>query len=284
MDFETKPLDPIGVEILDFDLNADIDESRFVTLRRLIVEEGLVLFRTQPLEPGVHEALGLRFGRNDDFKRDEQSIEPVTMRISNLDENGNVLPLDHRDMRELAINEDWHTDSSFREVPASFGLFTAVVAPAEGGDTLFASMRRGWEELDAPTRNELYGLYAIHDYATVFRALIGEAPVFLEDGAPRTHPIVREHPETGRLGLYITNHARGIVGLPEAEGRAKIEALLAWCTRAGRVYRHHWQVGDLIIWDNRSMLHRTQGFDERYPRLLHQVRIAGDEPPIAACD
>ena len=169
-------------------------------------------------------------------------------------------------------------------MPASFGLFTAVVAPAEGGDTLFASMRRGWEELDAPTRNELYGLYAIHDYATVFRALIGEAPVFLEDGAPRTHPIVREHPETGRLGLYITNHARGIVGLPEAEGRAKIEALLAWCTRAGRVYRHHWQVGDLIIWDNRSMLHRTQGFDERYPRLLHQVRIAGDEPPIAACD
>ena len=279
---ETKPLDPIGVEVLGLDLSRDIDDARFAELRSVIMDEGLVLFRCQPLEDSLHEALGMRLGRNDDFLREDGSNEPVVVPISNVDAEGKVLPLDHFDMRTLEINEQWHTDSSFREVPASFSLFASVVAPPEGGDTFFASMCRGWEELDEDTREELYGVYAVHDYATAFRHVIGETPPYIEDGEPVRHPIVREHPETGRIGLYVTDHACALEGFPRAEGRAKIESLVDWCTREGRVYRHHWEAGDLIIWDNRSMLHRAQGFDGRQPRVLKQVRIAGQEPPIPA--
>ena len=123
--------------------------------------------------------------------------------------------------------------------------------------------------LDEDAREEQYSVYAVHDYATAFRRVIGETPPYIEE-SPVRHPNVREHPETGRIGLYVTDHACTLEGFPRAEGRAKIELLVDWCTREGRVYRHHWEAGDLIIWDNRSMLHRAQGFDSRQPlSLIH---------------
>jgi taurine dioxygenase len=102
------------------------------------------------------------------------------------------------------------------------------------------------------------------------------------DLPPRTHPIVRRHPETGRTGLFITEHMSGIEGLPEDESRQLLAKLLGVCTSPERIYRHHWSVGDLIIWDNRSTIHRAQGCENRYPRVMHHVRIAGSEPAIAA--
>jgi taurine dioxygenase len=93
--------------------------------------------------------------------------------------------------------------------------------------------------------------------------------------------MLRRHPETGETVLYVSGHAAGIEGMAPEEGRALLEELVAFCTREGRVYRHHWSPGDLVLWDNRSMLHRAQGFDEKHRRVMHHVRVAGEGPVVA---
>jgi alpha-ketoglutarate-dependent taurine dioxygenase len=90
--------------------------------------------------------------------------------------------------------------------------------------------------------------------------------------------MLRLHPETGETGLYVSGHAVGVEGMDPEQGRALVRKLVDWCTREGRVYRHRWREGDVVLWDNRCMLHRAEGFDERHPRVMHHVRVAGDAP------
>ena len=184
-------------------------------------------------------------------------------------DDGSVLGASDARMRTLALNKRWHTDSSFREIPAAFSLLRAVRVPDTGGDTFFASLRRAWDALTPEARTALYGLRAVHDYTDMGLPLIA-------------HPIVRAHPESGRPGLFLSDHAPTIEGETESRGRALLKRLLAGCTRETEVYRHTWSAGDLVLWDNRSMLHRAQGFDEQSARTMHHVRIAGTEPVIAA--
>ena len=279
--FETRPLGAIGVEIEGLDLRSEIADDAFAMLRRTIVEEGLVLFRGQPLEPEAQIALGKRFGPIEQLVVGDEDEEPSMVRISNVDEEGRVRPNDSHFMRLITINEGWHTDSSFREIPASFSVFSCVVAPEEGGDTMWASLQRPFEALDDATRRRLVGRSGIHDYAAAYRARGNdEGGIVGFDSDPLRHPLVRAHPETGQPGLYLTEHMSEIEGLSKEEGAALCAKLLARVTAGDNTYRHHWSVGDVAIWDNRSMLHRAQGFDERYPRVMHHVRVAGSEPPV----
>jgi alpha-ketoglutarate-dependent 2,4-dichlorophenoxyacetate dioxygenase len=182
-------------------------------------------------------------------------------------------------MRSITINEQWHTDSSFRETPAAFSIFAAVEIPPEGGETWYASLRRGWEALDSETRDALEGLRAKHDYREAYRrAGAGEAFEGMGSALEHWHPLIRRHPETGARALFVTGHAFEVEGMQVAEGRALVESLVAFCTEEERVYRHRWRPGDVLIWDNRSMLHRAQGFEERHRRVMHHVRVAGAAP------
>lgn len=268
---ETHPLDPVGVEVTNRDLRQPLSDEDVAAVRRLVVEHGWVLFRDHTMSPADHAALGLRFGPLESLRLEGDPPEQSVLRIANIDADGSILPNDETRMATLKINERWHTDSSFREVPASFSLFLAVVVPEVGGETYFAHLGRGWDDLEPASREKILPLEGVHDYASV--------------GWPDTfHPVARRHPESGRIGLYLSEHMRTIGGLPDAEGRALLEQLIEHCTADERVYCHRWQEGDLMIWDNRIVIHRAAGFDERHPRVMHHVRIAGSEAVIPATD
>ena len=281
--FEALSLGPIGVEVRGLDLSAPIPEEIFEALRELVMREGLVLFREQPLEAEAQIAIGQRFGPLEQLDVNAEQEEPTLVVIGNLDPQGKVLPADARHMKLISINEGWHTDSSFREVPASFSVFSCVVGPEEGGDTFYASLRRAWEDLPDSLRAKLYGLRGVHDYAAAYRARGNdEGGMIGSDLPPIVHPLVRRHPETGATSLYVSEHISEIEGMDPGESRRLLDELLAHATAESRVYRHHWSVGDVMIWDNRSMLHRAQGFDPRHARVMHHVRVGGAERPIAA--
>ena len=280
----SQPLEPIGVELRGVDLGPGLDADAFARLKAALLEHGLVVVRDQRLAPDEQVALGRRFGAIEGQEYAMGSPHPDVILISNVDSQGRVVSRDHEMMKTIAINEQWHTDSTFRQVPASVSIFAAVVLPPEGGDTFYASMRRGWLDLPEPRREALRGLRAVHDYGEAYRRTGGAAlPAEISDGLPPiTHPLVRRHPETGEESLFVSGHVYGVEGREPEEGRALVQELVAWCTRAERVYRHRWQPGDVLLWDNRCMLHRAQGFDGAHARVMHHVRVAGEGPVVAA--
>lgn len=283
MAFTLRPLAPIGAEIRGVRLAEGLGDAALEALRRLIVEWGVVVFPEQPLTPAQHVALGRRFGVPERGAFNEDTPDPDLILLTNCGRDGQLLSPDDVRLRLVAINEGWHTDSSFREIPASFSLFAAVVVPPVGGDTFFASLRHAWEALSPADQAATRGLVGIHDYKKAFErfgSTIPGNPVF--DLPIVKHPLVRRHPETGETTLYTSEHVLGIEGLSEAEARPILDRLLRAAIAPERVYRHHFAVGDLVIWDNRSMIHRAQGFDGRHARVMHHVRIAGTEPVEAA--
>lgn len=283
MSFEVQPLAPIGAEIRGLRLSDGIAADDLVRLRAIVVEAGVVVLRGQHLDAEQHVALGRRFGEPERGAFNVDTPDPDLILLTNRGSDGRILPRDDVRMRLVAINEGWHTDSSFRPIPASFSLFAAVVVPPVGGDTFFASLRLGWESLSSGEQTAVRGLVGIHDYAAAFRrfgSTIDGDPVF-ELPVVR-HPLVRRHPENGTTSLYTSEHVMGIEGMGDAEARAVLDGLLAATIAPERVYRHVFREGDLVIWDNRSMLHRAQGFDERHARVMHHVRIAGTEAVVAA--
>jgi alpha-ketoglutarate-dependent taurine dioxygenase len=280
---ETLPLGALGVEVRGLDLRESISEEVWAALSETVRREGLVLLRGQPLTPEQQIAVGQRFGPLEQLDVNAGEGAPALAVLSNLDGDGRLRAADDPIMKLVSINEGWHTDSSFREIPAAFSVFTCVVAPAEGGDTFFVSLRRAWLDLSDSEREALRDLDGVHDYAAAYRArgnATGEAVGF--DDPAVVHPIARRHPETGDTVLYLSEHVNRIVGLPDAEGRLLIQRLLAHITASDRIHRHRWSVGDVLIWDNRSMLHRAQGFDPRHARVMHHVRVAGTEPVLRA--
>jgi len=279
---ETKTIGHFGVEVMGLDLTGVLSEDDLAALRETVMREGLVLVRDQPIAPDAHVALGKRFGPIEKLVEDSDE-EPSMVVIGNVAPDGSVSSNDSRHMRLISINEGWHTDSSFREIPASFSIFSCVVAPAEGGDTFFANQALAWQTLDAATRTQIAPLYGVHNYNAAYRRRGNEVGGMIGfDMEPTRHPLVRAHPETRETGLYVSEHITHIDGMPEAESRQLLDRLIAHATATQRIYRHHWQVGDLAIWDNRKMLHKAQGFDDRYARVMHHVRVAGSERPIRA--
>ena len=278
MTFRVRPLVPIGVEIEGLTLGDDLPNEDFEALRRSVLEHEVVLLREQSLSGDEQLALGRRFGPLEGISVGAGRPFQELIVIANVDDEGRIRPDDSEAMRSIAINEQWHTDSSFRETPATFSIFAAVEIPPEGGETWYASLRRGWEDLDSQARDALEGLRAKHDYREAYRrAGAGAAFEGMGSALEHWHPLVRRHPETGARALYVTRHAFEVEGMGATEGRALIEKLVAFCTEEDRVYRHRWCPGDVLIWDNRSVLHRAQGFEERHRRVMHHVRVAGTE-------
>ncbi len=282
MGFEIRPLDPIGAEIRGIELARGLDEAELDRLRRSVVEHGVVVLRDQPMTPAQHVALGRRFGVPERGAFNEDTPDPDLILLTNRGRDGRMLSPDDVRLRLVAINEGWHTDSSFREIPATFSLFAAVVVPPVGGDTFFADLRLAWKALSPEEQTSARGLVGIHDYAKAFArfgSTIPGNPVF--DLPPVRHPLVRRHPESGETTLYTSEHVMAIEGLSDDEAQPILARLLRAATTPERVYRHRFQVGDLVIWDNRSTIHRAQGFDPAHARVMHHVRIAGSEPVVA---
>lgn len=278
--FDLAPLsDIMAAEIRGLDLAQDIDDALRDAIREAFLQYRVLCFRDQHLSGQQLVAFSERFGPleshiNHEFRGD---AIPELHRVSNLGDDG-------RPTRKLKArgNFHWHTDKSYLPVPSLATLLHAVELPPEGGATQFADMQAAYDALPPDRKTEFAGLRVVHSWEQS-RINSGSRPASEQekrDAPPVVHPLVRTHPETGRRGLYIGDHSSHIEGRPFAEGRAFLAELQEQATGDRFVYRHRWQPGDLIMWDNCSLLHRaTADFDlDRHRRVLHRTVIRGSAP------
>jgi alpha-ketoglutarate-dependent 2,4-dichlorophenoxyacetate dioxygenase len=281
----TAPLhSSLGAEIGGVDLTQAVAPGVFAEIEAAFNRYAVLVFPNQAVTDQQQIAFSRLFGPLEttpiytgDGRRRLQQAELSD--ISNLDPDGRVMA--SNDLRRLYNlgNQLWHTDSSFKYVPARASLLSAREIPPEGGETEFADLRAAYDALPADKKRRLDGLVAEHSIFhsrslhgfTQFNANVrSELP-------PVPQVLVRTHAGSGRKTLYLASHASHIIGWPVEEGRALIEELVAFATQPRFVYRHHWRVGDLVIWDNRCTMHRGRPYDEaKYRRVLHRTTVSDE--------
>jgi taurine dioxygenase len=243
-----------------------------------LVDHQIVVVRDQALSAEQQHAFTTNFGELEEHvARHQDARYTIVHSVTNLDRAGK--PTDALNSRG---NYFWHTDKSYHEVPSLLTMLHAVELPSRGGDTQFANMALAYQALPEAPKHRLDGLRVVHSWEWS-RIASGSTPATeLEktERPPVDHPLVRTHPDTGEKSLYIGNHASHILGLPEAEGRALLADLLEHATRSEFIYTHHWQPGDLVIWDNRCLLHRAVANYEmaKQRRVLHRTVVRGTVP------
>ena len=282
----TRPLHPLfGAEIVDVDVRK-LDQAAFAQVARAFEDYSVLLFRRQTLSDEEQIAFSQRFGPLETTIRTintQVRYRPEISNIANVDADDNLIPAG--DTRNLfnAGNQMWHTDSSFKRVPALASLLSGREVPPEGGETQFASMRLGYERLSEAMKQLLEGKVAIHSFE-YSRGLIGDDLLPPEHAAqvpPVPQALVRANPVHGRKAFFVASHACEIVGRPTDEARALLRELLALATRPELVYTHRWQPGDLVMWDNRCVLHRGRPWDEgKHRRVMHRTTVAAEGPTV----
>ena len=282
---ELTPIhDEFGARVAGADLSRPLDEAGFAAIDAAINRYSFLLFVDQSLNDAAHLDFTRRFGAPEEEHVAYYGQGRVTYvgLVGNVDANGNQTT--QRRVKSARGNEMWHSDSSFREIPAMYSLLAAYEVPDEGGETEFASGRAAWARLDAATRALIHDRVGIHDYI-YSRTRMGEDAV---NESQRTfmHPVrqrlVRQNPVTGDKNVFVGSHVKAIEGMPDEQAKPLIERLIAEVTRSESVYRHRWRPGDFVIWDNRCMLHRGVGYDEaNYRRRMHQTRVRCPGPSLA---
>ena len=274
----------LGAEIAGVDLTQPVAPGVFAEIEAAFNRYAVLVFPNQPVTDQQQIAFSRLFGPLEttpiytgDGRRRLQQAELSD--ISNLDPDGRMMA--SNDLRRLYNlgNQLWHTDSSFKYVPARASLLSAREIPPEGGETEFADLRAAYDALPADKKRRLEGLVAEHSIFhsrslhgfTQFNANVrSELP-------PVPQVLVRTHAGSGRKTLYLASHASHIIGWPVEEGRGLIEELVAFATQPRFVYRHHWRVGDLVIWDDRCTMHRGRPYDEaKYRRVLHRTTVSDE--------
>jgi alpha-ketoglutarate-dependent taurine dioxygenase len=226
-----------------------------------------LVFPGQHLTEDEQVAFANRFG---DIELLAPDPEQKAVAISNQKPDGSVMNADEHRFKSLRGNEGWHTDSSYMPLAAKASVLSAQVVPSADGETEWADMRAAYDALDETTRRRIAGLSAHHSlYYSQARighvVQTGTAYGFHTKGAP-LRPLVKVHPITGRPALFIGRHAYGIPGLGEAESEKLLADLVDFACRPPRTYAHRWRPGDVVIWDNRRVLHRARPYDYRGPR------------------
>lgn len=272
--FEIRPLsDLMAAEVIGLDLARPLDDAARAAVHRAFLDHQLLCFRDQRLTKEQQIAFTEQFGVLEQHTmRNRGSADlPLLHVVSNLDEAGKPIG--------KVRSDQWHTDKSFRPAPSMATILHAITLPPEGGgDTCFANMYAAYEALPEVEKARLRDLRVVHSWE-LSRENIGRVMSEEEkrDAPTNAHPLARRHPETGRIALFVGVHASHIEGLPIGEGRALIERLEAHSTQPQFVYRHKWRSGDMLMWDNRCLLHRAEAnFDAaRYPRVLHRTCLRG---------
>lgn len=269
----------LGAVVEGVDL-AHLDDITWGRLHEAFLEHALLVFPGQHLDDAAQGAFARRFGPLEaDLMGDRD-----TVLISNLDRDGGVRGADHPVMAILRGNEGWHTDSSYMPVSAKASVLSARRVPQRGGATEFADMRAAFDELSPALAADLASKAARHslEYS---QARAGESQQggygIGVDQVP-VRSLVKVHPETGRSALFIGRHAHGVDGMSADESEALLDRLLADACREPRTLRHDWSAGDVVVWDNRCVLHRACPFDPTEARVMAHTRVAGDPVTEAA--
>ena len=276
----TRLTDAFAAEVAGVDIARPIDETTWAEIRAAFDEHSVLLFRGTSLDDDTQVAFSRRFGELEISRSMNPAAGTPFARQSNLDiKTGAVIPSEDRRMIYQHANMLWHTDSSFKKVPSLCSLLSARIVPPEGGATEFASARAAYPSLPEALKRRVEDAIVVHDFSWS-RDQVRPGFFTAEERAvypPVRHPLVRTNPVNGRKSLFLGAHASHVEGLPIEEGRALLKQLLAHVTQPQFCYRHEWQVGDLVIWDNRCVLHRATPFDAtRYQRLMQRTTIGGD--------
>jgi alpha-ketoglutarate-dependent taurine dioxygenase len=257
-----------GVRILGADLSAPLPPALREAILAALRDSHIVIFPEQTLTREQQYAFTANFGAVEAHRaRDAPGKRyAVAHVLSNLDEDGHPVA-----RFSPAANSHWHTDKPYNPVPPLLTTLYAVELPPQGGDTAFANTALAYAALPGETKRRIAGLRVVF------------SPKFVTDPQLRTavdHPLVRTHPETGHKALYLGNHAVGVLGMRPTEGMALLDTLLDHATQRQFVYTHRWRIGDLVMWDNRCLLHRAvPNYDiSRHRRVLHRNVVRGTVP------
>jgi alpha-ketoglutarate-dependent 2,4-dichlorophenoxyacetate dioxygenase len=277
-----------AAEVEGVDLTQPLSGDDVAAIHAGMDEYAVLVFHDQPLDDERQLAFSRSLGELEhaigtSLRAPEDYRLPTTFAdVSNLDKDDRVFARDDR-RRLFAIgNRLWHSDSSFKPIPAMYSILHARSVPSRGGNTEFADMRSAYDALDDETRIEIEDLVCEHSQL-FSRQQLGFTDFTDEERrrfAPVRQRLVRTHPSTKRKSLYLSSHAGGILGWPVPEARIFLRDLVEHATQRQFVHAHTWRVGDLVIWDNRRTMHRARPFPAHEPRDMRRTTLAGDAPTV----
>lgn len=275
-------------EATGIDLRAPLGPDLVAEIEAAMDRYAVLVFPDQPLDDDQQVAFAKHFGRLEadptQVAADQRRLtHPDMTDVSNLDAEGRIMQVDNRRRLANLGNRLWHSDSSFKRIPAKYSFLHGRIVSPEGGETEFADMRAAWDALPDKQKSKLADLVCEHSLL-FSRHQLGFSD-FTEverlKHAPVHQRLVRRHAGSRRMVLYLSSHIGGIVGWPVPEALALIRDLTEHATQRQFVYTHHWRRHDLVVWDNRSTMHRVRPFDDQeYPRDMRRVTLQDSAPTL----
>lgn len=282
-----------AAEVSNVDCRRPLVETEVLALESAMDFFSVLVFRDQALSDSEQLRFARQFGdiegggygtgrihfRTED---EERRLAEGVGDFSNIDGSGRPLTSQSRAYQFKLADRLWHSDSSFKAVPARYSMLSARAIPSWGGNTEFADMRAAWDALDERWRREIEGLVCLHSqkYSREKIGFTELSPAERIAFTPVRQRLVRTHPVTGRQSLFLSSHAGEIEGMSLPEARLLLHELTEFATQPQFVYSHAWRKNDLVVWDNRTTLHRGRRFDPAEKRDMRQTRLAGDSPTI----
>jgi alpha-ketoglutarate-dependent 2,4-dichlorophenoxyacetate dioxygenase len=252
------------------------DGATYSAVRGAFEEHSVLVFRDQKVDDESQLAFSRRFGPPEVTKVGSQGTGTHFVILSTIGEDGKVVPADHRLALRNRANQLWHTDSSFKKVPALTSVLSARTIPARGGETEFVSTRVAFERLDTGLRQKLENSFAWHDYAHSRDQVAPDLASPEERAAlpPQCWRMVWKNPVNGRSALYLASHAYAIEGMEPAAGKKLLDDLTEAATAPGTSYVHTWRSGDVVMWDNRATMHRGRPWPAHEARLMVRTTVS----------
>ena len=290
MPVSIHPLHPVFVgEVAEVDCRGPLSPSEVAAIQAGMDQYAVLVFRDQNITDDEQLTFTRHFGELESYttaghirRRAEQRLGPGIADFSNLDKDGRIMSGEDRVWFFKLGDRLWHSDSSFRPVPAKYSILSGRVLPSWGANTEFADMRAAYDALDERTKAEVEDLVCEHSLI-YSREAIGFTDLTPEEIAafqPVRQPLVRTHPSTGRKSLFLAAHAGAIVGWTIPEARMFLRDLTEHATQPEFVYSHAWRPHDLVMWDNRTTMHRARRFDPNEVRDVRRTTLAGDAATV----
>src|SRR5215831_8380221 len=275
-------------EVSGLDLRQALTGEQARKIEAAIDKYAVLVFHGQDITDAQQLAFALNFGEREDARggtvtrKEDYRLDSGLNDVSNLGKDGRPLPRDHRTHLFNLGNCLWHSDSSFRVIPAKYSLLSARVVNPKGGNTEFADMRAAYDALDEEAKAEIENLICEHSlmYSRGSLGMVDYSDEEKEMFKPVLQRLVRTHPAHGRKSLYLSSHAGKIVGMSVPEGRLLLRDLTEHATQPEFVYVHKWTVHDLVMWDNRQTVHRVRRYDQSQPRDMRRATVAGTAPTV----
>jgi alpha-ketoglutarate-dependent taurine dioxygenase len=283
-----RPLHPtLGAEVAGVDLASPLAPETYRALHQAWMEHLVLVFPGQGLSDEQQIAFARQFGELEVHHQDiiKSRASPEIFRLSNVDDDGKLMPAKHPYVAQISLAQRWHTDSSFRPVPSMGSILHGVEITEDGGETWFANMYAVYEALTPEQRQRTEGRKACHDFGYLMNLGAIKPLTEAERHAmpPVWQPLVRQHPVTGRKSLFISPiYNNAVEGMDDDAAVALVAELTEIAERDEFTYRHRWTPGDIVMWDNRCTMHRVTPYDLSQRRIMHRATIIGDGPVIAA--